>query len=235
MSFTFPGAAHPVIHNINLALTPGQTTAIIGSTGSGKTTLCRLLPRLLDPSTGRVTINGVDLKDLDLEQLRATIAFVPQQPYLFAGTIASNLLAPTPEKAWEALEYAQAAEFVRATDLGLDTPVEPGGKNFSGGQRQRLTMARAFARPAQLFIFDDSFSALDYVTDSRIRATLPAATNQAACLIVAQRVSTIRHADQIIVLDNGSIAGRGKHHELMECCPTYQEIVLSQLSLEEAA
>ena len=236
-SFGFEGAAEPVLHDISLRLEPGRTTAVIGSTGSGKTTLVNLLPRLIDPTAGAVRAAGIDVRELDPAELRARISLVPQRAYLFSGTIASTLRFSRPEatdeELWAALDAAQASEFVR--ELGLDARVEQGGSNFSGGQRQRLAIARALLKPADLYVFDDSFSALDYATDARLRAGLPTATAGAAVLIVAQRVATIRDADEIVVLDEGRVVGRGTHGELMDSNATYQEIVLSQLSAQEAA
>nr|NLD41720.1 ABC transporter ATP-binding protein [Actinomycetales bacterium] len=234
----YPGAEADVLRRVAFTVPAGSTTAIIGSTGSGKTTLMNLLPRVLDPVSGAVRYGGVDLAATDLEELRARFAMVPQRAFLFSGTIASNLRVARPdatdEELWEALDAAQA-EFVRTLDDGLDAPVEQGGKNFSGGQRQRLTIARALVRRADLTVFDDSFSALDYATDARLRAALPGYLGSRSVLIIAQRVATIRRADQIIVIDHGEVVGRGTHTELMGNCETYQEIVLSQLSAEEAA
>lgn len=237
VSFGYAGAAAPVLHDVSLRLEPGRTTAVIGSTGSGKSTLVNLLPRLVDATGGVVRAGGVDVRELDPAELRARVSVVPQRAYLFSGTIASTLRFARPEatdeELWAALEAAQASEFV--TGLGLDARVEQGGSNFSGGQRQRLAIARALLKPADLYVFDDSFSALDYATDARLRAGLPAATAGAAVLIVAQRVATIREAEEIVVLDDGRVVGRGTHASLMEDNPTYQEIVLSQLSAQEAA
>lgn len=237
VSFGYAGAAAPVLHDVSLRLEPGRTTAIVGSTGSGKSTLVNLLPRLVDATGGVVRAGGVDVRDLDPAELRARVSVVPQRAYLFSGTVASTLRFARPdatdEELWAALEAAQASEFV--SGLGLDARVEQGGSNFSGGQRQRLAIARALLKPADLYVFDDSFSALDYATDARLRAGLPAATAGAAVLIVAQRVATIRDADEIVVLDDGRVVGRGTHADLMEDNPTYQEIVLSQLSAQEAA
>ncbi|WP_413450267.1 ABC transporter ATP-binding protein [Georgenia phoenicis] len=237
VSFGYAGAAAPVLHDVSLRLEPGRTTAVIGSTGSGKSTLVNLLPRLVDATGGVVRAGGVDVRELDPAELRARVSVVPQRAYLFSGTIASTLRFARPEatdeELWAALEAAQASEFV--SGLGLDARVEQGGSNFSGGQRQRLAIARALLKPADLYVFDDSFSALDYATDARLRAGLPDATAGAAVLIVAQRVATIREADEIVVLDDGRVVGRGTHSSLMEDNPTYQEIVLSQLSAQEAA
>jgi len=236
-SFGYEGAEEPVLKDVTLRLEPGRTTAVIGSTGSGKSTLVNLLPRLIDATAGSVRAAGIDVRELDPAELRARISVVPQRAFLFSGTIASTLRFARPgateEELWQALEAAQASDFV--SDVGLDARVEQGGSNFSGGQRQRLAIARALLKPADLYVFDDSFSALDYTTDARLRAGLPAATGGAAVLIVAQRVATIRGADEIIVLDEGRIVGRGTHGELMDTNVTYQEIVLSQLSAQEAA
>ncbi|QDB79081.1 ABC transporter ATP-binding protein [Georgenia wutianyii] len=236
-TFGYAGADEPVLHDVSLRLEPGRTTAVIGATGSGKSTLVNLLPRLVDPTGGTVRAAGIDVRELDPAELRARVSLVPQRAYLFSGTIASTLrfAAPeaTDEELWAALDAAQASEFVAG--LGLDARVEQGGSNFSGGQRQRLAIARALLKKADLYVFDDSFSALDYATDARLRAGLPAATAGAAVLIVAQRVATIRDADEIVVLDEGRVVGRGTHAELMESNETYREIVLSQLSVQEAA
>lgn len=238
VGFRYPGAESDVLTGVNLALRPGTTTAVVGSTGAGKTTLVNLLPRLLEASSGRLTVDGIALADVDLTALRQRIALVPQRTFLFSGTIASNLRLGAPEASeeemWAALEASQAAEFVRALG-GLEAHVEQGGKNFSGGQRQRLTIARALVRRADLTIFDDSFSALDYSTDLLLRRALRAVLADRAVLIVAQRVATIRGADAIVVLDGGRVVGIGTHAVLMAECETYREIVLSQLSAEEAA
>jgi len=239
VALRYPGADSCALRGISLDIAPGTTTALIGSTGSGKSTLVNLLPRLLDVSHGSVRIDGVDVRDLDPRELRRAIATVPQNAYLFSGTIRSTLQRGGPDtddaELWRALEAAQAAGFVQALDDGLDHGVDAGGVNFSGGQRQRLAIARALLRPAGVYIFDDSFSALDYTTDARLRAGLGRATGGATIIIVAQRVASIRDADQIAVLDKGRVVGLGTHEELMEGCPTYQEIVLSQISAEEAA
>lgn len=237
----YPGAEEPVLENISFTLRPGTTTAIIGATASGKTTLVNLLPRMMDPSSGRITASGVALTDLPISEVRERIAVVPQHSYLFSGTIASTVSgtrkpdAAQRERVEWALRGAQAEEFVSSLDDGIDHVVDAGGANFSGGQRQRLTIARALYRAADLYIFDDSFSALDYATDARLRLALPEYTRGAAVLIVAQRVASIRNADEILVLDSGRIIGRGTHRELMETCPTYKEIVDSQLFEEDAA
>lgn len=239
VSVQYPGAEEPVLHGIDATLSPGTVSAIIGSTGSGKSTFANLLPRLMDPSGGQVSVNGVDLRSVDPTALREHIGFVPQTAYLFSGTVASAVSGiddPSEEeraKILRALEGAQALDFVSALEEGTDTQVEAGGKNFSGGQRQRLAMARALYREADLYVFDDSFSALDYETDAKIRNNLRNFVGTAAVLIVAQRVATIRHANQILVLDGGAIVGRGTHEELLETSATYREIVESQMALEE--
>ena len=239
VTFTYPGAEVPVLHEISFDLLPGQTTAIIGSTGAGKSTLVNLVPRLFDATSGRITVGGVDIREIDPDTLWAAIGLVPQRPYLFSGTVASNLRHGDPdatdEQMWEALRVAQAEDFVRDMDGTLDAPISQGGTNVSGGQRQRLSIARALIKQPAIYVFDDSFSALDVATDARLRAALEPVTRDASVLIVGQRVSTIRHADQILVLDDGRIVGRGTHEELLASCPTYQEIVDSQLSAEEAA
>lgn len=239
VEFTYPGAEQPVLHDLTFEVHPGQTTAVIGSTGSGKTTLTNLIPRLFDVTGGAVRLNGVDVRELDQDSMWAKLGLVPQRPYLFSGTVRSNLQygAPdaTEDEMWQALETAQAADFVRAMDGGLDARIAQGGTNVSGGQRQRLSIARALVKRPEVYIFDDSFSALDVATDSRLRAALAKQVSGAALLIVAQRVSTIREADQILVLDEGRIVGLGRHDDLLQTCPTYAEIVDSQLSAEEAA
>lgn len=239
VDFTYPGAEAPVLHDVSLHARAGETTAVIGSTGSGKSTLIGLIPRLYDATDGHVLVDGVDVRDLDPQTLWSRIGLVPQQPYLFSGTIASNLrygkTDATTEEIWEALRVAQAADFVAELDGGLDAPVAQGGTNFSGGQRQRLAIARALVKRPEIYLFDDSFSALDFATDSRLRAALVPSTREATVIIVAQRVSTILHADRIVVLDDGRVVGVGTHAELMATCETYREIVLSQLTEEEAA
>ena len=218
---------------------PGRTTAIIGSTGSGKTTLVNLIPRLFDVTGGAVLLDGVDVRDLDPDQLWTQIGLVPQKPYLFAGTVRSNLEYGKPgasdEELWHALEVAQARPFVEALPEGLDAPISQGGTNVSGGQRQRLAIARALVRKPSVFLFDDSFSALDYGTDAALRAALVPETQDATVLVVAQRVATIRHADSIVVMEDGLVVGVGTHSELLESSETYREIVYSQVSVEEAA
>ncbi len=237
--FSYPGAAAPVLRDISFHAEPGQTTAIIGSTGAGKTTLLSLIPRLFDATAGSVEVNGVDVRDLDPDLLWATIGIVPQRPYLFSGTVASNLRYGNPdasdEELREALRIAQALDFVERMPGGIDAPIGQGGTTVSGGQRQRLAIARALVRAPQIYLFDDSFSALDLGTDARLRAALRPVTADAAVIIVAQRVSTIAGADQIIVLENGAIVGLGRHSELLESCPTYAEIVHSQASAEVPA
>ena len=238
VTFTYPGAEDPVLANLSFTLTPGRTTAIIGSTGSGKSTLVNLIPRLYDVSGGEVLVDGVDVRRLDPDALWSRIGLVPQRPYLFSGTVASNLLYgrpdATPEQMWEALRIAQAADFVEKLDGGLAAHIAQGGTNVSGGQRQRLSIARALVKEPAIYVFDDSFSALDVATDARLRAALAPATAERATLIVAQRVATIRGADEILVLEHGRIVGRGTHEELLAGNATYQEIVDSQLSAEEA-
>ena len=239
VEFRYPGAAAPVLRNISFKASAGQTTAIIGSTGAGKTTLVSLIARLFDATSGTVLIDGVGVRDLDPETLWSRIGLVPQKPYLFTGTVASNLRYGNPDatdaELWEALEVAQAADFVRDMPAGLESPIAQGGTNVSGGQRQRLAIGRALVRKPEIFLFDDSFSALDLATDARLRAALRPHTAQATVVIVSQRVSTITDADQIVVLDNGAIVGLGRHEELLVTCPTYMEIVESQLAAEPAA
>lgn len=239
VEFRYPGAEDAVLRNINLTASVGRTTAIIGSTGSGKTTLLQLIPRLFDATDGTVKIGGVDVRDLDPHALGGVIGLVPQQPYLFTGTVASNLRYGKPDatddELWHALEVAQARHFVEAMPEGLNAPIAQGGTNVSGGQRQRLAIARALVRKPQIYLFDDSFSALDVKTDAALRAALAAETKDATVIIVGQRVSTIRSADEILVIDDGEIVGAGTHDELLETCQTYHEIVMSQLSAQEAA
>ena len=239
VEFRYPGAEHPVLSGISFTAKPGGMTAIVGSTGSGKTTLLNLIPRFIDATSGQVLMDGVDLRDQPLEDVWSEIGFVPQRAFLFGGTVATNLrygkADATDEELWTALEVAQADGFVKEKEEGLSSPVSQGGTNFSGGQRQRLSIARAIVKNPQLYILDDSFSALDFSTDAKLRAALEAHAKDSTLIVVAQRVSTIMKADQIIVLNNGKIEGIGKHADLMESCKTYQEIVLSQLSPEEAA
>ncbi|GGN54924.1 multidrug ABC transporter ATP-binding protein [Streptomyces kronopolitis] len=239
VEFRFPGAEQPVLKDISLIARPGETTAVIGSTGSGKSTLLGLVPRLFDATGGAVLVDGEDVRTLDPETLARTIGLVPQKPYLFSGTVASNLRYGNPdatdEELWQALETAQAREFVERMEGGLAAPVAQGGGNVSGGQRQRLAIARALVRRPEIYLFDDSFSALDYATDAALRAALSRETDRATVVIVAQRVATIRGADRIVVLDEGRVVGTGTHTELMAGNETYREIVLSQLTEQEAA
>jgi ATP-binding cassette subfamily B protein len=239
VDFHYPGAEVPVLDQVSFTAKPGQTTAIIGSTGAGKTTLVNLVPRLFDVTGGSLRVGGVDVRQVDLETLWSRIGLVPQRPYLFTGTVASNLRYGNPEateeQVWEALRIAQAEDFVAAMAEGLESPISQGGTNVSGGQRQRLAIARALVRRPQVYLFDDSFSALDLTTDARLRAALRPVTRDATVIIVAQRVSTIIDADHIVVLDDGRVVGQGRHTELLQTCAAYQEIVESQRSAEEAA
>jgi ATP-binding cassette subfamily B protein len=235
----YPGADAPVLSHISFRADPGRTTAIIGSTGAGKSTMLALISRLMDVTEGAVLVNGIDVRELEPEVLHTRIGLVPQTPYLFTGTVASNLRYGKPdasdEELWRALEIAQARDFVEAMPAQLEAPIAQGGTNVSGGQRQRLAIARAIIRGPEIYLFDDAFSALDLSTDARLRAALRPITANAVVVIVAQRVGTIRDADQILVLEDGQIVGVGRHHELLETCPTYAEIVESQLTAEEAA
>ncbi|MGI5482919.1 ABC transporter ATP-binding protein [Streptomyces lavendofoliae] len=237
--FRYPGAEEPVLRGVDLVARPGETTAVIGSTGSGKSTLLGLVPRLFDVTGGEVLVDGVDVREIDPVLMARTVGLVPQKPYLFSGTVATNLRYGNPgatdEELWHALEVAQAAGFVRDLEGGLEAPVSQGGTNVSGGQRQRLAIARTLVQRPEIYLFDDSFSALDYTTDALLRAALAAETAEATVVIVAQRVSTIRDADRIVVLDEGRVVGTGRHHELMAGNETYREIVLSQLTEAEAA
>lgn len=237
--FRYPGAEEPVLKDIELVARPGETTAVIGSTGSGKSTLLGLVPRLFDATEGEVLVDGVPVAEVEPALLARTVGLVPQKPYLFAGTVATNLRYGNPEatdeELWQALEVAQARDFVSKLENGLDSPIAQGGTNVSGGQRQRLAIARTLVQRPEIYLFDDSFSALDYATDAALREALGRETAEATVVIVAQRVATIRDADRIIVLDQGRVVGVGSHHELMADNETYREIVLSQLTEAEAA
>ena len=239
VTFSYPGAEAPVLHAITFEANPGETTAIVGSTGSGKSTLINLIPRLYDASDGTVLVDGVDVREFDRQDLWRRIGMIPQKVYLFGGTIASNLRygdeSADEDALWKALEIAQGKEFVSEMEAGLESPISQGGTNVSGGQRQRLAIARALVRKPDIYVFDDSFSALDFRTDARLRAALGKELGDATVIIVAQRVGTILHADRIVVLDEGRIAGIGNHQDLMASCETYREIVLSQVTEEEAA
>jgi ATP-binding cassette subfamily B protein len=239
VEFRYPGAEDPVLCSISFAAKPGETTAIVGSTGSGKSTLINLIPRFYDVTGGQVLVDGVDVREMRREDLWRKVGFIPQRAFLFSGSVASNLRygsehAPEDEL-WRVLEVAQGFEFVKEMAEQLDAPISQGGSNVSGGQRQRLAIARALIKRPEIYVFDDSFSALDFKTDARLREALKDETREATVIIVAQRVSTIMHADRIIVMENGTIAGIGTHSELMESSETYREIVYSQLSQEEIA
>lgn len=239
VTFQYPGAEEPVLREISFRVNAGETAAVIGSTGAGKTTLLSLIPRLLDVSGGAVLIDGLDVREQDMDDLWRRIGLVPQKPYLFTGTVASNLRYGNPDatddELWRALDIAQARDFVEAMPGGLDAPIAQGGTNVSGGQRQRLAIARALVHRPAVYVFDDSFSSLDLGTDARLRAALRPVVADAAVVIVAQRVSTILEADQILVIEDGVVVGRGRHDELLETCPTYAEIVESQLIVGAAA
>jgi ATP-binding cassette subfamily B protein len=240
VTFKYEGAEEPVLRNISFEAKPGKTTAIVGSTGSGKSTLINLIPRFYEVTEGKIEIDGVDIRELSMENLRDSLGFVPQKAYLFSGTIASNLAYgkkdATEEEMWHALEIAQAKDFVEELPDKLQAPVDQGGTNFSGGQRQRLSIARAIVKKPKIYIFDDSFSALDNRTDANLREALKEETKNSTVIIVAQRVSTILNADLIIALnDDGTIAGQGKHSDLMQSCEVYRELVKSQLPEEETA
>ena len=239
VEFRYPGAEHPVLSGVSFTALPGQFTAIVGSTGSGKTTLANLIPRFIDATSGSITIDGVDVRDQELEEVWKGIGLVPQRAFLFGGTIETNLrygdARATDAQMWRALEIAQAKEFVEDKEEKLQSSVAQGGTNYSGGQRQRLAIARAVIKNPKIYILDDSFSALDFTTDAKLRAALEESAKDSTLIVVAQRVSTILNADQIIVLDQGTLVGKGKHQELMDSCEIYKEIVLSQLSPEEAA
>jgi ATP-binding cassette subfamily B protein len=239
VTFSYPGAEEPALSHISFTSRPGETTAIIGGTGSGKSTLISLIPRFYDIDSGHVLIDGVDVRDMSQHHLRAKIGFVPQKTVLFSGSIADNIQygkedAPDAELQ-HAASTAQATEFISGMQDGFDAEIAQGGTNVSGGQKQRLSIARALVRRPEIYVFDDSFSALDFKTDARLRTALKKETRDAAVFIVAQRVSTVMDADQIIVLDDGHIAGVGNHRALMDTCEVYREIVSSQLSLEEIA
>jgi ATP-binding cassette subfamily B protein len=239
VDFTYPGADVPVVRDVSFEAHAGQTVAVIGSTGAGKSTMVNLVPRLFDVTGGRVLVDGVDVRRLAPDVLWSSIGLVPQKAWLFSGTVRSNLQYGKPDatedELWTALEVAQARDFVEAMPEGLDAPITQGGTNVSGGQRQRLAIARALIRQPEIYLFDDTFSALDLATDARLRAALKPVTRDATMLVVAQRVSTIRDADLILVVEDGEVVGRGKHDDLLETCETYREIVESQLSAEEAA
>jgi ATP-binding cassette, subfamily B, multidrug efflux pump len=239
VGFHYPGADDPVLQQVTFTARAGETIAIIGSTGSGKTTLLQLIPRLVDATSGSVLVGGVDVRELAPEVLWSRIGLVPQRPYLFSGTVATNLRFGNPTASdaelWEALRIAQADDFVRAMDGGLDAPINQGGTNVSGGQRQRLAIARALVHQPEIYLFDDSFSALDLATDARLRAALKPHTTNSVVVVVAQRVSTIADADQILVLEDGEVVGLGTHRELLDQCPTYAEIVASQATEKEVA
>jgi len=237
VSFRYPGAEQPVLSDVSFTVRAGETLAIIGSTGSGKTTLMNLIPRLVDATEGTVLLDGVDVRDLAPEALWSRVGIVPQKPYLFSGTVASNLgygkENATEDEMWEALRIAQAEDFVRDMPEGLNATIAQGGSNVSGGQRQRLAIARALIRRPEIYLFDDSFSALDLATDARLRAALEPYVKEAVVVVIAQRVSTIRNANKIMVLEDGDCVGFGTHDELLTTCETYQEIVSSQASAQE--
>jgi ATP-binding cassette subfamily B protein len=239
VEFRYPSAEHPILSEITFSAKPGEFTAIIGSTGSGKSTLLNLIPRFIDVTAGAIKLDGLDVREQSLESLWSEIGLVPQRSFLFGGTIAQNLrygkADATEEELWNALDVAQARDFIEELPEKLEARVAQGGTNFSGGQRQRLSIARALVKKPQILIFDDSFSALDYTTDSKLRSALHGVMGHTTMIVVAQRVSTILQADQIVVLDEGKVAGIGTHADLMKSSATYQEIVLSQLSPEEAA
>jgi len=233
VSFHYPGAEVAVLNNVSVTVSAGETLAVVGSTGSGKTTLVSLIARLFDATSGSVLVDGVDVKDMAPEALWSRLGLVPQRPYLFSGTVASNLRYgkedATDEEMWAALRIAQADDFVSQMPAGLEAVIAQGGSNVSGGQRQRLAIARALVRQPEIYLFDDSFSALDLSTDARLRAALAPHVREAVVVLVAQRISTIRQADKILVLEDGEVVGLGTHDDLIESCPTYAEIVESQV------
>jgi ATP-binding cassette subfamily B protein len=237
VSFRYPDALDDVLHNLNFTAKPGETTAFIGSTGCGKSTAVNLIPRFYDVTRGSIYLDGVDIREVRQSHLRDKIGYVPQKGMLFSGTIESNLRYAdenaSDDTLKEVADIAQASEFIFAKPKGMETEISQGGTNVSGGQRQRLAIARALVKRPPIYIFDDSFSALDFKTDSTLRRTLKEKTGDSTVLIVTQRVATVKNADQIIVLDEGRVVGKGKHHELMKTCETYQEIASSQLSQEE--
>jgi len=239
VTFRYPGAEMPALRNVSFTARPGEVTAVIGGTGSGKSTLIHLIPRFFDPDEGQVLVGGTDVRELPLARLREQIGLVPQKAILFSGTVAENIRYgkedATDEEVRRAAEVAQAASFIGGMKGGYDTFIEQGGANLSGGQKQRLTIARALVRKAGIYLFDDSFSALDYKTDAALRRALREEIGGATVIVVAQRVSTVMDADRIIVLDQGEVAGIGTHRELLETCEVYREIVASQLSEEEIA
>jgi ATP-binding cassette subfamily B multidrug efflux pump len=238
VEFRYPGAEQPVLHDISFTARPGETTAIVGSTGSGKTTLINLIPRFYDVTGGAILVDGVDVRAMNRSDVWERIGFIPQRAFLFSGTVASNLRygdeSASDEALWHALEIAQGSEFVAEMDGGLEAPIAQGGANVSGGQRQRLAIARALVKRAPVYVFDDSFSALDFRTDAQLRAALSQELASATVLIVAQRVGTIMRADRIVVMDEGRVVGIGRHADLLETCETYREIVFSQLTAAEA-
>ena len=237
VSFRYPGAEEDVLHDIDFTAKPGETTAFIGSTGSGKSTIANLVPRFYDVTEGSITIDGTDIRDMELHSLRSQLGYVPQKAVLFSGTIDSNLRYAdknaTDEEILSGAQISQAMEFIESRPEGFETPIAQGGSNVSGGQKQRLSIARALVKKPQIYIFDDSFSALDFKTDSALRAALRKETGGSTVLLIAQRISTIMDAEQIIVLEAGKIAGKGTHEQLMKSCEVYREIALSQLSKEE--
>jgi ATP-binding cassette subfamily B multidrug efflux pump len=239
VEFRYPGAEDAVLKNVSFSIAPGETTAIVGSTGSGKSTVVNLIPRFYDVTGGSVEIDGVDIREMAQDDLWHKIGFVPQKAFLFSGTVASNLRYgnedATDADLWHALEVAQGRKFVAEMPEGLESPITQGGTNVSGGQRQRLAVARAIVKKPEIYVLDDSLSALDFTTDSALRAALRNETANATVIIVAQRVGTIMNADRIIVMDQGTIVGQGTHAELLQTSETYREIVFSQLSQEEVA